>query len=363
MLDRRHRILIIDSAPAQHLLAELAPLTAAGIQVTLNLWRLEDREAVRRHLGDQVDYVDFTGFDEEALIRELGRDNRGYDAIKTRANIPITRRTLEAGAWSSLERRLRVVAQVGSGVNKIDLQAATDLGIQVTHTPGSNAEAVAEHALALMFTAIRGIVRHNRGAHTGQWLVHPQALPPELSDLTLGIVGPGLIGQALSRKARALGMTVIAAGSTRFDDRQAEERGLRRAGSLDALLATSDVVSLHCPLNQHTRGLIGAAELAGLKPGAVLLNLSRGGVVDEHALAAALTDPSAPLAVAAVDVFEHEHTQFASPLIGVENAILTPHVAGMTESAAQRAADQLSRNIVALLQDRKDDVPIANAWS
>lgn len=363
MPDRPRRVLIIDSAPADHLLVEIAPLKAAGVQITLNLWRLEDREAVKQHLGDQVNYVDFNGFDEEALVRELTSGDQGYDAIKTRANVPITRRVLEAGARPGLQHRLRVVAQVGSGVNKIDLQAATHHGIKVTHTPGSNAESVAEHALALMLAATRGIVRHDRAAHMGQWPTPPVTLPPELSELTLGIVGPGLIGQALARKAKALGMTVIATGSNRFDDRRAEAIGLQHGGSLDALLAASDVVSLNCPLNEHTRGLIGAAELARMKPTAILLNLARGGVVDEHALAAALADGSAPPAVAAVDVFEHEHTEFESPLMGIENAILTPHVAGMTRSAARRAADQLSKNIVALLEDRKGSVPVANAQS
>jgi phosphoglycerate dehydrogenase-like enzyme len=361
MSDLDHRVLMLDPAPQRCLADELDPLTAAGVRTTVNLWRLDDRAAVRRRYGGRVEFVDFDAFDEEASIRELTRDGEGYDALKIRANIPITARLLQAGARGGQRRRLRVVGKTGSGVDRIDLPAADRLGVLVTHTPGANAEAVAEHALALLFAAIRSVVRHDRAAQRGEWPGGPVPLAPELAELTLGIIGPGLVGQALARKATALGMTVIALGSARFDAAAAWRIGVRRADSLGALLAACDVVSLHCPLTEHTRGLIGAAEFALMRPGSVLLNLSRGGVVDEHALAAALADDAAAPAAAAADVFEHEHAGFDSPLIGLENAILTPHVAGLTAGAARRAAGQLSRAILTLLDGGDEAVPLATA--
>ncbi|MDX3767880.1 MULTISPECIES: NAD(P)-dependent oxidoreductase [unclassified Streptomyces] len=352
------RILILDSAPEAFLSDELEPFLAAGIHVTLNLWRLERRETVREALANRVDFVDFSGFDEQALISEVTEGGRGYDIVKTRANVPITRRFLTAATRDSLQRPLRVVAQAGSGTNHIDVSAAVEHRVLVTHTPGSNAEAVAEHALAMIMVMTKELLPHHGSAHQGLWRGHPVSFPRELSELTLGIVGPGLIGQALARKAQTLGMTVVALGSRRFDADQAVRIGVDRAGSLAELLAVSDIVSLHCPLNDSTRGMIGPDELRLMKPASVLVNVARGGVVDEEALASALKDPDSAPAAAAVDVFAKEHEHFASPLMGLDNAFLTPHIAGMTHGAAARATSDLTRNILALLAGRREGVPV-----
>ncbi len=128
--------------------------------------------------------------------------------------------------------------------------------------------------------------------------------------------------------------------------------------ALGTLLASSDVVSLHLPLTPQTRGLIGRAELALMRPGSILLNTSRGGIVDEQALADALRNPAHPPAAAAVDTFVHEHAAFTSPLFGLPNALLTPHVAGMTRRAMAEAAIRCADNIAALLADRPDGVPV-----
>jgi len=359
MSGQPRRILVLDSAPPENLADELDPLLASGAGVTVNLWRLDEREPTLDVYRDRVSFVRFDGFDEDGLITELIRGGRGYNALKTRANIPLSRWVFEAGTRAGLSHRLRVVGQIGAGTNHIDVRAAREHGVLVTHTPGSNAHAVAEHALAVILAAIRGIIGHNAASHRGQWRGHPVSFPPELSELTLGIVGPGLIGQALACKAGALGMRVVALGSARFDTGRAALLGLPRAASLAELLAVSDVVSLHCPLTDETRGLIGAGELSAMKPGSLLVDMARGGVVDEAALAAALQDPSSPPAAAAVDVFTKEHAEFDSPLVGVANVILTPHIAGMTRAAARRATDQLSRNIVALLDGRQDGVALA----
>ncbi|MFD9689838.1 NAD(P)-dependent oxidoreductase [Kitasatospora sp. NPDC059088] len=135
---------------------------------------------------------------------------------------------------------------------------------------------------------------------------------------------------------------------------------MRSVAGLDALLATSDVVSLHVPLTPDTRGLIGRAELARMRPGSILLNTARGGIVDEQALADALRDPAHPLAAAAVDTFAHEHAAFASPLSGLPNALLTPHVAGMTRSAMAEAALRCADHVAALLAGRPEGVPVVS---
>ncbi|MFJ1793329.1 NAD(P)-dependent oxidoreductase [Kitasatospora griseola] len=202
---------------------------------------------------------------------------------------------------------------------------------------------------------IRDLPAHNAALRQGRWRV-PAAPAVELSEMTLGIVGLGRIGLALAGRATALGMEVQ--GLSR---RGPAEAPVPPARSLGALLTTSDVVSLHLPLTPETRGLIGRTELALMRPGAILLNTARGGIVDEQALADALRDPGHPLAAAAVDTFDHEHAAFASPLSGLPNALLTPHIAGMTRTAMATAALHCADHIAALLTDRPDGVPVVTA--
>lgn len=179
-----------------------------------------------------------------------------------------------------------------------------------------------------MLALTRHLPAHNEAAHQGRWIA-PATPALELSELTLGIVGLGRIGLTLAKRATALGMAVQG-----FSRRPAET-SVPQAESLTALLATTDVVSLHLPLTPQTRGMIGRTELAVMRPGSILLNTARGGIVDEQAPA----DAAHPLAAAAVDTFEHEHATFASPLFGLPNPLLTPHLAGMTRSAMAALAD------------------------
>ncbi|MFF1905659.1 NAD(P)-dependent oxidoreductase [Kitasatospora sp. NPDC058218] len=171
-------------------------------------------------------------------------------------------------------------------------------------------------------------------------------------DESARIVGLGRIGSALAERASALGMAV------RGLARHPADAQVPTAHSLPALVATSDVVSLHLPLTPQTRGLIGRTELALMRPGSILLNTARGGIVDEAALAEALRDPGHPLAAAAVDTFEHEHAAFASPLFGLPNALLTPHAAGMTRGAMATAARHCADHLAALLAGRPDGIPV-----
>ncbi|WP_331767427.1 NAD(P)-dependent oxidoreductase [Embleya sp. NBC_00896] len=348
------RILLLDAAPGELLDRELECLLGHGPAVTLNLRRVADRVGVRAAWTGRVDFTDFDAFDEAALLAETTRGGVGHHAVKSRAGVPLRAAFLAAATDAAQANRLRVIGRAGAGTDHVDVVSAARHGVAVTHTPGSNANAVAEFALAQLLTLTRDLPALNSAAHHGDWSA-PATPTVELSELTLGIVGTGRIGLALAARAQSLGMDVQG-----FSRRPTETR-VPRAKSLAALLATSDVVSLHLPLTPQTRGLIGRPEPALMRPGSILLNTSRGGIVDEQALADVLRDPAHPLAAAAVDTFEHEHAAFASPLFGLPNAMLTPHVAGMTRSAMATAALRRADHIAALLAGRPEGIPVVAA--
>ncbi|MFP8959050.1 NAD(P)-dependent oxidoreductase [Streptomyces nanhaiensis] len=349
------RVLLLDAAPGELLDRELERLLGHGLAVTLNLRRVTDPAGVRAAWAGRVAFADFDAFDESALVAETVRGGLGYHALKSRAGVPLRAAFLAAATGPALANRLRVIGRAGAGTDHVDLAAADRHGVAVTHTPGSNANAVAEFALAQLLALTRNLVAHNEAAHGGRWST-PAAPAVELSELTLGIAGLGRIGSALAGRAAALGMAVQG-----FSRRPAlaKESVVLQVASLEGLLATSDVVSVHLPLTEQTRSMIGRAELALMRPGAILLNTARGGIVDEQALADALRDPAHPLAAAAVDTFAHEHAAFASPLSGVPGALLTPHIAGMTRRAMAEAALRCADHIAALLTGRPHGIPLA----
>ncbi|MFE1329085.1 NAD(P)-dependent oxidoreductase [Streptomyces microflavus] len=382
----RSRVLLVDAAPGALLGRELERLLGHGLAVTLNLRRVADGAGARADWGGRVDFTDFDPFDEAALLAETVRDGLGHHAVKSRAGVPLRAAFLAGATRPGLAHPLRVIGRAGAGTDHVELAAAARHGVTVTHTPGSNADAVAEFAVAQLLALTRGLRSYDEAAHRGEWRA-ATAPPEELSELTLGIVGPGRIGRALAGRASALGMEVqafsrrpavtSAPAAPDLAPASASARDLASAStpqptptptpaprpnrSLPDLLATSDVVSLHLPLTPETRGLIGRAELALMRPGAILLNTARGGIVDEQALADALRDPAHPLAAAAVDTFEHEHAAFASPLFGLPNALLTPHVAGMTRTARATAALRCADHIAALLAGRPEGIPVVTA--
>jgi D-3-phosphoglycerate dehydrogenase / 2-oxoglutarate reductase len=245
--------------------------------------------------------------------------------------------------------RLKVVAKHGVGTNDIDLTAAKRLGLPVLAATGCNAHSVAEHALALILALIKDLRQQDAFVRSGGW-EKKSYQGHELRGRKLGLVGLGMIGRALASMVVPIGMTVQAYDP--FAPPEAFEPNLTRETDLDVLLAESDVISLHCPLTDQTRNLIGARELERMKPTALLVNTARGEVVDEPALVKALE--SGTIAGAGLDSFASEPPAADNPLWKLPNVIVSPHVAGVTEEARREVSLQTVRNVLAFL--RNEDV-------
>jgi D-3-phosphoglycerate dehydrogenase len=243
--------------------------------------------------------------------------------------------------------RLAVIGRAGVGVDNIDLEAAAEHDLIVVNAPLAATNAVAEHALGLMFALARHTPRADAAMKQGEW--PKKALKgSELSEGTLGIIGMGRIGSQLAAKASALGMDVLGCDPP-LSDEEIAGRGANPA-TLAELLATADYISVHVPFMEATRGLIGPEELAKIKPGARLICAARGGVADEEAVYAALE--SGRLAGAALDVFEHEPPG-ATPLVRHPRVIATPHLGAQTAEAQVRASVDIADEVLAALAGRQ----------
>jgi phosphoglycerate dehydrogenase-like enzyme len=237
---------------------------------------------------------------------------------------------------------LRLICRFGVGVDTVDIAAATRRGVLVASTPGVNHTAVAEHTIALLLALMRRVTAQDARAKRGEWAPEPG---PELRGRILGVVGLGLIGRQVADLALAFGMRVIAA-EIQPDPAFVVSRGIEIAGLAD-MLARADVVSLHVPLSDDTRGMIDAAALNSMKRGAYLVNTSRGGLVDEAALHAALT--SGQLAGAALDVTDPEPPS-EWRLAQLPQVVLTPHVAGLSVDAIARMESSAIETTLAVLR-------------
>jgi D-3-phosphoglycerate dehydrogenase len=236
---------------------------------------------------------------------------------------------------------LRVISRSGVGFDAIDLAACDRAGLAVCTTPGVNHHAVAEHTMALLFGVARGFPMTDRRVREGRW---KRVTGPRVMGSTLGIIGLGRIGQAVATRAIGVGMKVIAFEPQPNADFLA--KWSVELAALDDLLARSDYVSIHSPLTPHTRHLINARTLAKMKPGSVLINTARGGLVDEAALCDTLR--SGHLRAAALDVFEVEPLPLDSPLLTFENVLLAGHVAGMDNESKYDTFKMCAQTIVAL---------------
>ncbi|MHB8718834.1 MAG: phosphoglycerate dehydrogenase [Candidatus Dormibacteria bacterium] len=288
----------------------------------------------RLRAAAEVDVV--TGMDEASLIQRI----HAYDALVVRSETRVTADVLAAAT------RLRVVGRAGVGVDNIDLDAATQHGVLVLNAPTGNTIAAAEHAIAMILALARNIPRADASLRAGRW-ERGALIGTELRDKTLGLLGLGKIGFEVARIAgEGLRMRVIAHDPITTAER-AEQAGAELV-EFETVLREADIISMHVPLTERTRGMIGAAELRRMKNTARIVNVARGGVIDEAALAEAVRD--GVIAGAAVDVFTKEPLDPANPLIGVEGIVLTPHLGASTAEAQVNVAADVADQIVEYLR-------------
>lgn len=259
----------------------------------------------------------------------------------------VRNRTQVRGPLLDACTRLRVVGRLGVGLDNIDVPACAARGIEVIPATGANALAVAEYVIATAMALLRGAYASSADVADGRWPRAALSAGREIAGKTLGIVGFGDIGRTTARLATALGMRIVGHDAVLPPADAAWHEARAEPLALDEVVAHADVVSLHVPLTAATRGLIGASRIAAMRPGAVLVNTSRGGIVDETALAAALR--SGHLGGAALDVFEHEPLPAGSPLAGAPRLLLTPHIAGLTLESNMRVSTMIADRVLAFL--------------
>ncbi|WP_265109476.1 hydroxyacid dehydrogenase [Halosolutus halophilus] len=280
-----------------------------------------------------ADFARCTGMDEygsyEAALDDIDR----YDAVIVRV-APLGADVIDRAD------RLQVIAKHGSGLDNVDVPAASRRDIVVCNTPGANARSVAEHAIALLFGVRRNLHTADRHVRAGNW-ERAAFTGDELTRDTFGVYGFGNIGRKTADLATGLGMTVLAFDPKKPDDAFLE--GVERVESLEALFERSNTVSAHVPLTDRTRHSVSTAELAALGETGVLINTSRGAVVEETALHEALE--SGTVAGAGLDTFETEPPGDDHPLYARDEVLLTPHVGGVTEQALSRMSQQAAANV------------------
>ncbi|WP_280191369.1 NAD(P)-dependent oxidoreductase [Delftia sp. PS-11] len=309
------------------------PSSSLQVLVTAGHWAPE-AQAMIHAAGGQIHWM--TGpITEDSLAEQLAQT--GAQALVLRGSWPVTAKVLQAAP------ALRIVAKNGAGVDSVDRQAARAQGVAVAVALAANAPAVAEHALALMLALVRQLPQLDHMVRAGGW-AGSSWQGRDFRGSTVGIIGYGAIGRATAQLAAALGAKVLVLRP------QGEADGFGTAPDLQQLLPQVDILSLHCPLTEQTRGMIGARELALLRPGSLLINTARGPVVDEAALLTALD--SGHLAGAGLDTFDTEPLPQGHPLTRLPQVLLTPHVAGVTRQAALRVATLTAANIVDHLAGR-----------
>ncbi len=319
----------------------------------------EQAVAIFRDRGIEADFRPELGKDTARLAEVIG----GYDGLAVRS---ATKATAEIIARAT---RLKVIGRAGIGVDNIDLAAASTRGIVVMNTPFGNSITTAEHAIAMMFAVARQIPQANASTHAGKW-EKSRFMGVEITGKTLGLIGCGNIGSVVASRAVGLKMKVIAYDPFLSEPR-ARELGVEKLDDLDELLARADFVSLHLPKTDKTANILSAERIAGMKPGARLINCARGGLVDEAAVAAALK--SGRLAGAAFDVFAVEPAR-ENVLFGLDTVVVTPHLGAATseaqENVALQIADQMSdfllhgaiQNAINAPSITAEEAPILRPW-
>jgi D-3-phosphoglycerate dehydrogenase / 2-oxoglutarate reductase len=282
-----------------------------------------------RDRGVDVDYKPDLGKDKDALLAVIGE----YDGLAIRSATKVTPKLISAAP------RLKVIGRAGIGVDNVDIPAATQRGIVVMNTPYGNAITTAEHAISMMMALARQIPEANASTHAGKWEKN-RFMGVELYNKTLGVIGCGNIGSIVADRAVGLKMKVLA-----FDPFLSEERALQlgvEKVELEQIFKRSDFITLHTPLTEKTRNIVGAESLAKCKKGVRIINCARGGLVDEEALYEALK--SKHVAGAALDVFEVEPAT-NHKLFGMDNVVVTPHLGASTTEAQENVALQIAEQM------------------
>ncbi len=295
--------------------------------------------AYRRFLGrHEADYHDTLPGSDDNLVERL---RNAEIAINIRSSCRFTAAVFDACP------KLKMVSIWGTGTDNIDLDAAASHGVTITNTPGVAAPSIAEHTLALLMAVARKIPRLDAEVREGKW---PRGQMTMLAGKTVGVIGLGAIGLRFANLARAIGMRVIAWTMNPRD------LGFELV-PLETLLAESDVVSVHLRLSDRTKGFLGRAELAKMKPGALLINTARGPIVDEGALMEALR--GGQLGGAGLDVFDMEPLPKGHPLTGLDNVVLSPHCAGITPEVLEAGLALALDNVERFLEGRPQHVVTA----
>ena len=259
---------------------------------------------------------------------------------------PITRKIIESAP------QLKLIQTPGVGYDEVDITAAKERRIPVATAQGANARAVAEHAIMFILVLLKRGISGHEGTIQGKWPQFELVLQGtrELGGKTLGILGLGKIGRELAKMARGFGVHMIYHNRNRLDEEEEQALGVEYVG-FDYLLSESDIISIHVPLNEETRGMLGSDEIRMMKDGAVIVNLSRGGVVDEGAVVEAIG--SGKLMGAGFDVFESEPLLSGDLFMAVDNVMLSPHLAGATTEAIYVAHEIAGRNFNSVMEGKR----------
>ena len=255
--------------------------------------------------------------------------------------------------------RLKIIARTGVGVDpsRVDLEAAKEHKIWVTNQPGSNAVSVAELVLGQMIALVRHSHEAHRAVKEDRWSDYLKFIGTELAEKTLGIIGFGNIGMRVALRARAFEMDLQVADPY-IPESHVTSLGGKWVG-LEELLAESDFVTIHCPLNRETRGMIGRKELASMKRSAYLINAARGGIIDENALCAVLREKK--IAGAALDVVADEPPRKEHPLMQLDNVLWTPHLGAVTLEASERGEWGAAAEVIRVLESKRPKNPVVDA--
>ncbi len=297
-----------------------------------------DERAVERLRARHDVLYDPTLVDDASRLRQ--------QAAAARALI-VRNRTQVRGDLLAALTRCEVVGRLGVGLDNIDVAACEARGIRVIPATGANALSVAEYVVGTAVVLLRGAYLSTVEVAAGQWPRARLSEGREAAGKTIGLIGYGSIGQVTARLAKAFGFIVIAFDALMDADHPAFAASGVRCAGLEEVITTADVVSLHVPLVDSTRGLFDAARIASMKPGAVLINTARGGIIDETALAAALR--AGHLGGAALDVFATEPLPHSARFEGCPNLILTPHVAGVSAESNERVSSLIAERVLEAL--------------